>query len=49
MGSGYRAVADELGIERTILFRWIHTYQKEGREGLKEKRGNSMVEVYIGT
>ncbi|EJL24696.1 helix-turn-helix domain-containing protein [Brevibacillus sp. BC25] len=38
-GMGYRRCGKELGIDPTMLRRWVNHFQKEGIAGLEEKRG----------
>lgn len=39
-GHGTAAVATELGIGRTVLRRWVASYQEHGRAGLAKKYGH---------
>ncbi|MDO7908923.1 transposase [Paenibacillus sp. JX-17] len=38
-GLGYKTVAKALGINDKMVRRWVAHYEREGIEGLKEKRG----------
>lgn len=40
-GLGYKTVAKALGIDDRMVRRWVAHYEREGIEGLKEKRGTS--------
>ena len=40
-GLGYKTVAKTLGIDDRMVRRWVAHYEREGIEGLKEKRGTS--------
>jgi transposase len=40
-GMGYRSVANEPGIDFTIVRRWVKHYEAEGIKGLEEKRGKT--------
>jgi transposase len=40
-GMGYKSVAKELGIDHTMVRRWVEHYDKEGMKGLEEKRGKA--------
>lgn len=40
-GLGYKTVAKALGINDKMVRRWVAHYEKEGIEGLKEKRGTA--------
>ncbi|SMF86792.1 transposase [Paenibacillus uliginis N3/975] len=40
-GLGYKTVAKDLGIDDRMVRRWVAHYEREGIEGLKEKRGAS--------
>ncbi|MFA4132614.1 MULTISPECIES: transposase [unclassified Brevibacillus] len=40
-GMGYKTVAKELGIETSVVRRWVAHYQTEGMTGLEEKRGKA--------
>lgn len=38
---GYKSVAKELGIDYTIVRRWVRHFKAEGMQGLEEKRGKA--------
>ncbi|QPW51630.1 transposase (plasmid) [Bacillus thuringiensis] len=40
-GMGYKTVAKELGINLSIVRRWVRHYKTEGLKGLEEKRGKA--------
>ncbi|WNQ12862.1 transposase [Paenibacillus aurantius] len=40
-GMGYKTVAKALSINDKMVRRWVSHYEREGLEGLKEKRGTS--------
>lgn len=40
-GMGYERVGKELGIDHTIVYRWVKSYEAEGIKGLEEKRGKA--------
>lgn len=37
----YKSIARELGIERSMVRRWVTQYEQEGLTGLEEKRGKA--------
>ena len=40
-GMGYKTVAKELGINESMVRRWVKRYEQEGIQGLEEKRGKA--------
>ncbi|MED4907232.1 transposase [Brevibacillus centrosporus] len=40
-GMGYKSVAKELGIDHSMVRRWLEYFQAEGLAGLEEKRGKA--------
>ena len=40
-GLGYKSVAHEMGINDTLVRRWVKHYKAEGLKGLEEKRGKA--------
>ncbi|MBA2870902.1 transposase [Anoxybacillus calidus] len=40
-GMGYKTVAKELGIDHSMVRRWVKHYEQEGIQGLEEKRGKA--------
>ncbi len=40
-GMGYKTVAKELGVDYTVVRRWVKHFQSEGMTGLEEKRGKA--------
>jgi transposase len=40
-GMGYKTVAKELGIDESMVRRWVKRYEQEGIQGLEEKRGKA--------
>jgi transposase len=40
-GMGYKTVAKELGIDESMVRRWVKRYEQEGMKGLEEKRGKA--------
>jgi transposase len=40
-GMGYKTVAKELGIDHSVVRRWVKHYEAEGIKGLEEKRGKA--------
>lgn len=40
-GLGYKSVAQEMGINESLVRRWVKHYQAEGLKGLEEKRGKA--------
>jgi transposase len=40
-GMGYKTVAKELGIDHSVVRRWVEHFQDEGMKGLEEKRGKT--------
>jgi len=40
-GMGYKTVAKELGIDSSMVRRWVEHFQAEGLAGLGEKRGKA--------
>jgi transposase len=40
-GMGYKTVAKELGIDESMVGRWVKRYEQEGMKGLEEKRGKA--------
>lgn len=40
-GMGYKTVAKELGIDYTVVRRWVKHFEAEGIKGLEEKRGKA--------
>lgn len=40
-GWGYKSVAQEMGIDESLVRRWVKHYEAEGLKGLEEKRGKA--------
>ncbi|MEB9738503.1 transposase [Bacillus thuringiensis] len=40
-GMGYKTVAKELGIDHSVVRRWVKHFEAEGIKGLEEKRGKT--------
>jgi len=40
-GMGYKTVAKELGIDHSVVCRWVEHFEAEGMTGLEEKRGKA--------
>lgn len=40
-GMGYKTVAKELGIDPSVVRRWVGHFEAEGLAGLEEKRGKA--------
>lgn len=40
-GLGYKSVAREMGIDDTLVRRWVKHFEAEGLKGLEEKRGKA--------
>jgi len=40
-GMGYKTVAKELGIDHSVVRRWVKHFKAEGIKGLEEKRGKA--------
>jgi transposase len=40
-GMGNKTVAKELGIDESMVRRWVKRYEQEGMKGLEEKRGKA--------
>jgi transposase len=40
-GMGYKTVAKKLGIDHSMVRRWVKHYENEGMKGLEEKRGKA--------
>ncbi|MGQ7871826.1 transposase [Bacillus sp. 1A] len=40
-GMGYKTVAKELGIDHSVVRRWVKYFEAEGIKGLEEKRGKA--------
>ncbi|MCM3783920.1 transposase [Neobacillus mesonae] len=40
-GKGYKTVAKELGIDHSLVRRWVEHFKTEGITALKEKRGTA--------
>ncbi|MBE2914535.1 transposase [Anoxybacillus flavithermus] len=40
-GMGYKTVVKELGIDHSMVRRWVKYYEQEGIQGLEEKRGKA--------
>lgn len=40
-GMAYKKVAKKLGVDHTMVMRWIRYFNAEGIKGLEEKRGKS--------
>ncbi|KKB74703.1 MULTISPECIES: transposase [Bacillus] len=40
-GMGFKTVAKELGISKSMVARWVKYYEAEGMKGLEEKRGKA--------
>ncbi|GIM48389.1 hypothetical protein DNHGIG_39380 [Collibacillus ludicampi] len=40
-GMGYKTIAKELGIEHSMVRRWVKHFETEGIQGLEEKRGKA--------
>jgi len=40
-GMGYKTVAKELGIDHSVVRRWVEHFEAEGMTGLEEKRGKA--------
>ncbi|MEJ9150536.1 helix-turn-helix domain-containing protein [Bacillus smithii] len=40
-GMGYKTVAKELGIDDSMVRRWVKHHEQEGIQGLEEKRGKA--------
>lgn len=38
---GYKTVAKKMGIDHSIVRRWVKHYEAEGMKGLEEKRGTA--------
>ncbi|MDZ5474687.1 transposase [Bacillus sp. 31A1R] len=41
VGMGYKTVAKELGVDHSIVRRWVKHFEAEGIKGLEEKRGKA--------
>ena|ERR1700730_9769575 len=40
-GMGYKIVGKELGIDHSVVRRWVNRFKTEGLKGLEEKRGKA--------
>ncbi|KAA6447614.1 transposase [Bacillus swezeyi] len=40
-GMGFKTVAKELGISKSVAARWVKHFEAEGMKGLEEKRGKA--------